>query len=141
LADTSSALRATSDSLMRDLERLEELEREKRELPTDDPRLVQIAADVETIALRVLGSTVRQRELAEDASEATGQSSAVAGGQSIVDVPREIHVILAEWRDAERRATEASPGSVEAAGAAAEVERLRAEYRNAHEDAIRRRNA
>jgi hypothetical protein len=124
---------------MRDLGQLEELEREKRELPADDPRLVQIAADVETIALRVLGSTVRQRELAEDARERTGDSPPADEGPA--DVPREIHVILAEWRDAERRATEARPGSAEIAAAAAEVERLRAEYRNAHEDAIRRRDA
>ena len=126
---------------MRDLEQLEELERRKRQMPTNDPRLVQIAADVETIALRVLGSTVRQRELAEDASERTGHDAPGATAESIAGVPREIHVILAEWRDAERRATEARPASAEAAAAAAEVDRLRAEYRNAHEDAIRRRNA
>ena len=141
MADTSSALRATSDALMRDLEQLEGMEREKRQLPPDDPRLVQIAADVETVALRVLGATVRQRELAEDASERSGQSAPGATAQSIAEVPREIHVILAEWRDAERRATEARPASAEAAAAAAEVDRLRAEYRIAHEDAIRRRNA
>ncbi|MDQ6795377.1 MAG: hypothetical protein M3067_11285 [Chloroflexota bacterium] len=126
---------------MRDLEQLEGMEREKRQLPPDDPRLVQIAADVETIALRVLGSTVRQRELAEDASELTGAGEPRATAESIADVPREIHVILAEWRDAERRATEARPASAEGAAAAAEVDRLRAEYRTAHEDAIRRRNA
>jgi hypothetical protein len=110
-------------------------------LLADDPRLVKIAADVETIALRVLGSTVRQRELAEDASEQAGLASPDAVGQSIAEVPREIHVILAEWRDAERRATEARPESAEAAAAAAEVDRLRAEYRHAHEDALRRRNS
>jgi hypothetical protein len=126
---------------LRDLEQLEGMEREKRQLPPDDPRLVQIAAEVETIALRVLGSTVRQRELAEDASERTGAGAPGATAESIADVSREIHVILAEWRDAERRATEARPASVEAAAAAAEVDRLRAEYRNAHEDALRRRNA
>ena len=126
---------------MRDLERLEGLELEKRRLPADDPRLVQIAADVETIALRVLGSTVRQRELAEDGSGRRGDSLPDATGKSILVVPREIHVILAEWRNAERRATEARPASAEAAAAAAEVDRLRTEYRHAHEDAIRRRNA
>lgn len=124
---------------MRDLEQLEELEREKRQLPADDLRLVQIAAEVETIALRVLGSTVRQRELAEGASGRRGDSAPEAAGESIVDVPREIHVILAEWRHAERRVMEARPASAEAAAAAAEVDRLRAEYRNAHEDASRRR--
>jgi hypothetical protein len=126
---------------MRDLERLEALEREKRQMPAEDPRLVEIAADVETIALRVLGSTVRQRELAEDASARTGEAVAGATAESIAEVPREIHVILAEWRDAERRVMEARPATAEAAAAAAEVDRLRAEYRNAHEDAIRRRNA
>jgi len=126
--------------MMRDLEQLEELEREKRQLPPEDPRLVKIAGEVEVLALRVLGTTVRQRELAEDAHDLVRQGSPKAPEHSIAGTPREIHVILAEWRDAERRATEAPPGSGEAAGAAAEVERLRAEYRNAHEDAIRRRN-
>ncbi len=126
---------------MRDLEQLEGMEREKRQLPADSPRLVQIAADVETIALRVLGSTVRQRELAEDASGRTGERKPDALGESIVDVPREIHVILAEWRDAERRASESRASSAEATTAAADVDRLRAEYRSAHEGATRRRNA
>jgi hypothetical protein len=127
--------------MMRDLEQLEELEREKRQLSPEDPRLVKIAGEVEVLALRVLGTTVRQRELAEDAHDLARQGSPEAPEHSIAGTPREIHVILAEWRDAERRATEARPDSAEAAAAAAEVDRLRAEYRHAHEDAIRRRDS
>ena len=141
MADTGSALRATSDALMRDLETLESLEQQKRNMTPDDPRLVQVAADVEALALRVLGTTVRQRELAEVAHEVVENGSPDAPTHPIAGTPREIHVILAEWRDAERRASEASPHSADAAAAEAEVDRLRAEYRHAHEDAIRRRDA
>jgi hypothetical protein len=138
LSETGSALRATSDALLRDLERLAALEQEKRELSPDDPRMVEVAAQVESLALAVLGSTVRQRELTE---RVTTPVARAPGGpaESIAATPREIHVILAGWRDAERRASEAIPGSADAANAELEIDNLREEYRRAHEEAIRRR--
>jgi hypothetical protein len=45
--------------------------------------------------------------------------------------------VLAEWREAERRADAAPPGSAEAREAELLVERLREEYRRAHEEARR----
>jgi hypothetical protein len=141
LSETASALRATSDALVRDLERLAALERKKRRMTPGDPRLMDIAGEVESLALRVLGSSVRQRELAEDAEDLVEAGSPDAPTRTIAATPREIHVILAEWRDAERRAGDADPGSPAARAAETEVERLRAEYRRAHEDAIRRRDA
>jgi hypothetical protein len=138
LSDTASALRATSDALLRDLERLAALEQEKRELSPDDPRMVEVAAQVESLALSVLGRTVRQRELTERVAT-PGARAAAAPADPLATAPREIHVILAEWRDAERRASDAVPGSADAANAELQIDDLREEYRRAHDEAIRRR--
>ena len=141
MSETASALRATSDTLIHDLERLALLERAKREMSPEDARLVDIAAEVEQLALRVLGQSVRQRELTEDARELVEAQAPGAPTRPIADTPREIHTILAEWREAERKAMDASAGSAAARDAKADIDRLRAEYRQAHEDAKRRRDA
>jgi hypothetical protein len=141
LSETASALRATSDALIHDLERLALLEREKREMKPEDPLLVDLAAEVEQLALRVLGQSVRQRELTENARELVQAESADAPDRSIAATPREIHTILAEWREAERKAMEAGAGSAAGRAAKQDIDRLRAEYREAHEDAKRRRDA
>lgn len=107
----------------------------------DDPRLVEVAAQVETLALRVLGRTVRQRELTEETRDVVRSGSPDAPADPIASAPREIHVILAEWRDAERRASGAAPGSAAAAAGESEIDRLREEYRHAHENAVRRRGS
>jgi hypothetical protein len=140
LSETASALRATSDALIRDLERLAALEREKRQMRPEDARLVNLAAEVESLALRVLGESVRQRELTEDVRELLESDPPGTPSRSIAATPREIHTILAEWREAERKAAEAEPGSPPANAARADIDRLRAEYRAAHEDAKRRRD-
>ena len=141
MSETASALRATSDALIHDLERLALLERAKREMSPEDARLVDIAAEVEQLALRVLGQSVRQRELTEDARELVEAQAPDAPSRPIADTPREIHTILAEWREAERKAMDASAGSAAARDAKADIDRLRAEYRQAHEDAKRRRDS
>ena len=138
MSETGSALRATSDALLADLEALETLEREKRGLRPGDPRVVQLAEAVEQLARRLLGKSVTQRELsavAKDLAEhPTGDAS-----PSIEDTRREIHVILADWREAERRAGEAAPGSPERVASDIRIQSLRDEYRAAHEAAKRRR--
>jgi hypothetical protein len=139
VSDTGSSLRATSDALIQDLERLTSLEREKRELKPDDPRLVILAGEVEEIAERVLGHSVQQRELTEEARAAVKAGDPDAPRQPIAATPREIHTILAEWRDAERRASEARPGSAAARAAELDIDRLRDEYRRAHDTARRPR--
>ena len=139
MSETGSALRATSDALLADLEALEELERQKRGLQPDDPQLVNTARKVESIARRLLGQSVRQRELTAVANDLAQSGHPDAPQGSIEDSPREIHQILADWRDAERRARDADQGSADARAAAADVERLREEYRAAHDSARRKR--
>jgi hypothetical protein len=135
VSDTGSALRATSDALMADLQALEELERQKRDLDPDDPQLVETAKRVETIARRLLGQSVKQRELTSVIRELTDSGDPRAPERSIEQTPREIHLILADWRAAERRARDAEPGSPAAEAAAADLDRFREEYRSAHENA------
>jgi hypothetical protein len=119
-------LRATSDELLRDLEALTALEEEKRTLPFDDPRLVEIAEQIEVIAARVLAGTARQTSLAKDAADEP------AGTATIDDVQRPLAAILAEWREVERRAAGAAAGSAEAAEIEILATRLRQEYREAY---------
>jgi hypothetical protein len=139
--DASRELRASSDALLDDLALLAGLEQEKRSLSPDSPRLVSLAEEIEQLAARVLGSSRRQRSLSEtvnDAAQATGRRATTA--PSMEETPREIHLILADWREAERQASEAEPGSQESHEAQAAVDRLREEYRAAHEYARRRRS-
>jgi hypothetical protein len=138
LSDTGERLRATSDTLLADLERLESLEQEKRQLEPGDPRIVELATAVEDVARRLLGSSVRQRELSATAQQLAERGSPAAPSAPIAEIQREIHEILADWRLAERRLSEAEPESLAAGEAQADVDRFREEYRAAH-DAARRR--
>jgi hypothetical protein len=52
---------------------------------------------------------------------------------AIPESERTLAAILSEWRDAERALAETHPGTVEASAAAANVRRLREEYKIAHE--------
>jgi hypothetical protein len=126
-------LRTTSDSLLRDLDVLATLEEQKRDLASDDPRLVEVATRIEEIAQRVLNLTVRQRELTEVVTAETAQPGVSAS--TIAESPRPVAAVIADWREAERRVAAAEPGSVEAAESQAVVERLREEYRRAWEAA------
>jgi len=135
-AETAHALRATSDALIADLDELARLEREKRILPLDDPRLEDISERIEALAGRVLTSTALEQELSEAAGVEAAAGSPSAPAQTIDQTPpRELHTILDEWRAAERRAAEAAPRSSEASRAALEVQRLRTEYRRARQRA------
>jgi hypothetical protein len=133
LVDSTAELRATSDLLLLDLEALGQLEEQKRLTEHGDPRLVDLAARIEVIAQRVLIGSKRQRELTETITQA-----AVAGeveGTATIDAMRSVSAILADWREAERVARDAAPGSAEAASAEAMADRFREEYRRAFEAA------
>jgi hypothetical protein len=128
VVDEAAALRATSDELLRDLEALGALEEEKRAMPVGDPRLTDLAARIEIIATRVLASSARQRGLTEVVSEAAAVGVSDPG-TTIEATPRSPSDVLQAWREAERRAAAAEPGSPEALEANVLIERLREEYR------------
>jgi hypothetical protein len=129
---TGDALRQTSDTLLRDLDVLVTLEEEKRSLEPGDNRLVELAGRIEEIAQRILSGSVRQHQLTQTVNAQVEAGSAGAPHASIDETPRPIQAVLADWRDAERRAAAAEPGSAEAAEADAIVSSLRDEYRRAH---------
>jgi len=134
--ETAEALRATSDALLRDLEVLGAIEEEKRTIPAGDPRLIELAARIEQIAQRLLGWTTEQRQLSEAAHEEVS-AGAVDAAVAIEETPRPMAAILADWREAERRAAALEPDSADATEAAALVDALRKEYRRAFEAARR----
>jgi hypothetical protein len=135
LTDTAEDLRATSDTLIQDLEVLAALEAQKRTVEPGDPQLVELAARVEALASRLLDASSRQRRLTQIANAEVDAGSASAPESSIDNTPRSISDILAEWRAAERRLAAAEPGSTEALEAEARSDHLRQEYRRAHESA------
>ena len=131
-------LRATSDELLRRLERLRELEIEKRQLTPGSARFRKIARDIERLAAGVLTKSVEQEHLA-DASAEVRQSVGVAPPPiEEVEPRRELSLILGEWREAERRLSAATAGAPEHLEAQAAVQRLRDEYRDAYLSAARR---
>jgi hypothetical protein len=131
MTDVARELRATSDALRRDLDALATLEDEKRTLPLDDPRVAELAHQIEEIAARVLGRTTTQKDLTEIAA-ANGTST------TIERVRRSVGDILNDWRDLERRAEEAQPESAEAAEVAVLLAAVREEYRAAIDTARER---
>lgn len=127
-------LRATSDSLLRALDELHDLEARKREVPTGTETFLDLARRVEELSIEVLRRTEREASLAEDMRERT-EAGAPTGRpiNAIPDADRPLATILAEWRAAERTLASADPASMEASAAAADVRHLREEYRMAHE--------
>src|SRR5436190_12963555 len=121
--------RQPSDALMHALDRLREIEEEKRSVPPADPRFAELAALVQGFARQVLAQSDRQRDLARAAQQQVAQGDRSGLRTSIDEAPpREMHLILDEWRDAERRLSLAAAGSPEAEIALSDSARLREEY-------------
>ena len=137
MPEAGRALRDTSDELIRDLEALSTLEEEKRQIAPDDPHFVDLAARIESIAMRVVVASGRQRELTEQVHRMADEGSPADAPESIEATSRPISAILADWRDAERRLAGTSAGSAEEREVEVLVEQLRDEYRAAHEAAAR----
>jgi hypothetical protein len=122
-------LRQASDTFLRRVERLHELEEQKRLAEPGTPEMLRLTRLIEELAAEVLGTASRQTDLAELAAKR--QPTRL---RPIEDVPpRSIPEILGEWRDAERSLTTAEAGSIEWETHRADVERLRDEYRRAYE--------
>ncbi|MFL5726308.1 MAG: hypothetical protein ACJ765_04520 [Chloroflexota bacterium] len=66
----------------------------------------------------------------------TESGSPAAPDATIDETPRSMEAILGAWRQAERQLDAAAPGSAEAKEAELLVERLREEYRRAHDEQL-----
>jgi hypothetical protein len=133
-------LPAVSDAMLANLDRLRALELEKRNLPVGSPRLIELATEIEELAATVLGSTDTQVDLAKEAvrEAKAGVIDPDTTIEEMAAAPRELHVVLDEWREAERRLGEVGSDTPEALGLRAEIELLRNEYRRSHDAAARR---
>lgn len=128
--ENAADLRRASDLFVQRLDRLQELETRKRELPPDEPEFVRLAREIEDMARALLYAGGEQVELAETVHRESKQND-VANDQPIRDTPprRDTVIILAEWRAAERRLAAADVGSADETAARSDVDRLREEYR------------
>lgn len=122
---TEEELRVTSDAFLARVERLHALEEQKREVPAAEA--AELAKEVETLTREVLEWATRQTELAEDAAARDSDGRPIA-----VTPPRALHVVLDDWRAAERTLATEPPGTAAYESARADVERLRDEYARAY---------
>ena len=139
---TAAALRGASDTLLAALDELHRLEVLKRHEQPGSDQFVQLAHHIRDLATEVLIASNSQEHLADAAAAVAEVAPAVAASMpTIVETKpsREVHLVLAEWREAERRFGAAEPGSEEAIRAEDDVRRLRLEYRAAHEAALHTR--
>jgi len=129
-SERAADLRRASDTFMKRLDRLFELETRKRELPPDHAEFVRLAREVEDVSRALLSTGGQQVELAEEI-HADVKSGDISANMPIRETPpkRDAVAVLGEWRAAERRLAAAAPGSTEETDARTEVERLRVEYR------------
>src|SRR5918992_4833096 len=126
--DFERELRDASDETLEALARLEEMEREKRSLPPGSDRFISLAREIEERARTVLSSTQRQERLATESVERVEGGEALERPIEVIDRPRDVPSILADWRDAERRLTRSTPGTDDEQLAARDVRRLRLGY-------------
>jgi hypothetical protein len=61
--DLEDDLQATSDALLRDLDRLRELEEEKRTLDVRDPRVAELSIEIEELTRRTYVKSTAEREI------------------------------------------------------------------------------
>ena len=94
-------LRSTSDEVLDTLDKLHQLEVEKRSIPPTDPRFHELAKEVQQLADGLTSTAEVQAALGEKVAE----KHDLAGNEApaIDETPRDVMTILADWRDAERR--------------------------------------
>jgi hypothetical protein len=67
MSDLHDDLRATADSIAADAERLAAIEIEKEGLDANDPRMVELSAESQQLARRLIPKTTAELELATEA--------------------------------------------------------------------------
>ena len=72
VSELENDLRATGEDIAADAARLAAIEDEKARLETDDPRLVELSAEGEAIARRLVPKTAAESELAAEAVATEG---------------------------------------------------------------------
>ncbi len=124
-------LRTASDEMLRTIDQLQVLEREKRSESPGSARFVRLASEIEKLAAMVFAQTSVQQTLAEQSRAATNAGAEIPPIVEVVTM-RDVSDILADWRAAERELAATSVDSAGHAKAVADVRRLRAEYHQAY---------
>jgi hypothetical protein len=75
VSELENDLRATAEDIAADAARLAEIEDEKGRLEMDDPRLVELSAEGETIARRLVPKTAAESDLAAEALATDGSGA------------------------------------------------------------------
>jgi hypothetical protein len=122
------------------IDRLRQLEEDKREAEVGTPEFVSMATEAEGLSRDVFRWSQLQDDLAKASTRRreTGEVS----GRSIEATPvRPLQQILADWREAEVRLQRQAPGSPEARSTTREIEGLREQYRAIHEAKVDREDA
>ena len=132
MTEIEQDLRAVSDRLLQTLDQLEKLENRKRSLEPNSPEFGHLSAEIERLAAAVFAHTHAERTLGEKTEVIARRTGADVQPIEEIAPVRELSVILAEWRAAERRLGDVQPDSAEHAQAETELERLRAEYHEAY---------
>jgi hypothetical protein len=132
--DIATRLRRTSDDFLARLDELESLETEKRKLEPGSAAFRALAEHVKDLSRDLFHASQVQQSLGETTADLKATAAPDAPVKSIEETePRDLSVILAEWRDVERRLGEAPAESAEAEHLRIEADRLRVEYRGAFE--------
>ena len=69
MTETGDDLRATSDAIVADADRLREIEERKQGLPEGDPEIAELSAEAERVARAIVPKAVAERELAVEEAE------------------------------------------------------------------------
>ena len=69
MTETSDDLKATSEAIVADADRLRGIEQEKHELPDGDPRLLALSEEAEAIARRLVPKAVAERQLTTEVAK------------------------------------------------------------------------
>ncbi len=122
-AITGAKLRAESDTFVAQLQRLLQLEAEKRDTPPTDPRFLGLAIEVEDAASALLDDARGQLTLGDAALEA-GLDEPIA----VISPNLSAIELISAWRDAERKLSELPPRSEEAGSLRLTIDAYRRAY-------------
>jgi hypothetical protein len=128
--DLSTRLRRTSDDFLARLDELESLEAQKRKLEPGSAAFRALAERVKDLSRELFHASQVQQSLGEASADLKATKSPEVPAGPIDDIePRDLPVILAEWRDIERRLAEMPADTDDAVTLRREADRLRTEYR------------
>jgi hypothetical protein len=136
MTDAEGSLRAVSDELLSELDRLAAIESEKRTLEPGDDRTLELARQARQLAQRILATSLAQEHLVEGGHAAVQAELPGAPTHTIEETPRALFKILDDWREAERQAS-AATDIAQRADARARADQFREEYRRAFDETLR----